>query len=120
MRSSSAHARCSGADKASASKRAAVDAPTAPEAKRRKVEVVVSTISLICLGLNADAFHIGLHARRKVGGHRKHYQYWLNTMQPILYIPSIDGWMMCQVCRSLSSQFPAFWSECGAPLVFLH
>ncbi|CAC9886931.1 unnamed protein product, partial [Aureobasidium pullulans] len=40
MRSSSAHARCSGADKASASKRAAVDAPTAPEAKRRKVEVV--------------------------------------------------------------------------------
>ncbi|CAD0024235.1 unnamed protein product [Aureobasidium pullulans] len=43
MRSSSAHARCSGADKASASKRAAVDAPTAPEAKRRKVEVVIAS-----------------------------------------------------------------------------
>jgi hypothetical protein len=75
MRATPNHARCPGADKPHASNRAAVDAPTAPEAKRRKVEVVVSTVGLICLGLDGNAFHIEPHTRRKAGGHRKHYQY---------------------------------------------
>lgn len=70
MASTSAPARSPGADKPGAGKRAAAAAPTAPEPKRRKVEVDVSTTSVNYEGFDADMCHVGPHTRGAPGGHR--------------------------------------------------
>lgn len=71
MASTSAPARSPGADKPGAGKRAATAAaPEAPEPKRRKVEVGVSTTSLVCKGFDTDMCHVGPNPRGASGGHR--------------------------------------------------
>lgn len=71
MTESSAPADLPGADKPGAGKRAAAPAALeAPEPKRRKVEVGVSTISVNYKGFDADMCHVGPHTRGAPGGHR--------------------------------------------------
>lgn len=70
MTASSAPADLPGADKPGAGKRAATAAPEAPEPKRRKVEVGVSTTSLVCKGFDTDMCHVGPNPRGASGGHR--------------------------------------------------
>ena len=70
MASTSAPARSPGADKPGAGKRTAAAAPEAPEPKRRKVEVGVSTTSLACKEFDTDMCHVGPNPRGASGGHR--------------------------------------------------